>query len=184
MVSGEHKSGSGRVQEGALGWALGAWEGLGMVRGGHERSELTFSSVFGPSHALNLRCPMFLGPWRWNIGRRNSKSPRPSKGTPVPDGILGIRAVWREPERRVIGTLMPDTCHLSPAASQLSPVTCNWPPVPVTCYLSPVPVTCHLSPVHGHRYLLLVTCHLYLSPATYTCYLYLLPVTCHLYLNT
>ena len=33
-----------------------------MVRGGHERSELAFSNVFGPSDALSLRFQLFGGP--------------------------------------------------------------------------------------------------------------------------
>ena len=39
----------------------GPWEGLGGGRGGHERSELTFSSVLRPSDALSQRFPIFVG---------------------------------------------------------------------------------------------------------------------------
>ena len=53
-------------RRGGLEVALGAVGRLqkvpGRDRGGHERFELTFSNAFGPSDALSLRFPIYLGP--------------------------------------------------------------------------------------------------------------------------
>ena len=61
------------VAPGATG---GPWEGLGGGRGGHERSELTFSSVLKPSDALSRRFPMLLGPRTLSLDACAAKSSR------------------------------------------------------------------------------------------------------------
>ena len=59
MAPGELREGLGGAFDRALGAMGGLWDGPRTSRGGHERFELTFFSVWGPSGALSLRFSMF-----------------------------------------------------------------------------------------------------------------------------
>ena len=70
-----------RWLEGAFDRAPGAmggpWDGPRTSRGGHERFELTFFSVWGPSGALSLRFSMFGGLRRSRCTPVQRNRPRP-----------------------------------------------------------------------------------------------------------